>query len=301
MMWLNIQIFGFQGLWSPWVILLTIGLGVLYYIVVGPMRHRFTDADKPSRKQQSIFYATLIIFYIIKGSPVDLLAHIMLTAHMIQTALFYFLLPILTIKGIPVWIWEKLFKMPVLRSVRVLFKRPLISTILFSAMLSLYHIPVVFDFAMSALWAHNVAHIILFAAAFIMWWPIISPIPEYKTGHPLLGIALLALSSTIITVACALIIFSSTPFYEAYSAGGAWIQSMSLCVPSDVLAGLEPTLSGPEMFSPLSALHDQQLGGALMKIVQEIVNGIMIGRILYSWFSKKSMQIDPLPTGEPVK
>jgi putative membrane protein len=36
----------------------------------------------------------------------------------------------------------------------------------------------------------------------------------------------------------------------------------------------------------MSPLHDQQLGGVIMKIIQEIVYGIMLGRVFFAWYKK---------------
>ena len=43
----------------------------------------------------------MITIYIIKGSPIDLMAHIMFTMHMVQMAILLLLVPIFLIKGIP--------------------------------------------------------------------------------------------------------------------------------------------------------------------------------------------------------
>jgi putative membrane protein len=36
----------------------------------------------------------------------------------------------------------------------------------------------------------------------------------------------------------------------------------------------------------MSALHDQQLGGVIMKVIQEIIYGIMLGRVFFEWYRK---------------
>src|SRR5699024_12107722 len=91
---------------------------------------------------------------------------------------------------------------------------------------------------------------------------------------------------------------SSSTVYEAYTSEGAWIQAMSICVPSDVLDGIAVSISGPEMFSPLSILYDQQLGGIVMKFMQEIIYGIIIAKTFFSWFSKKNMERSEEHTSE---
>src|SRR5699024_7680192 len=130
----------------------------------------------------------------------------------------------------------------------------------------------------------------------LMWWPLMSPIKRYDTLKPLLKMAYLVASAAIITIACALIIFASSPVYEAYTLEGPWIQAMSICVPSDVLDVIAVSISGPAVFSPLSILYDQQLGGLVMICMQVFIYAIIIATPFFSWFSKKNMEFDPLPS-----
>src|SRR5690625_5665172 len=87
MMWLDIQIFGFRALWSPYFILFILALALAYYLMTGPYRHKFGGGEKVTNKQQTYFYTSLVLLYLVKGSPVDLLSHIMLSAHMAQLAI----------------------------------------------------------------------------------------------------------------------------------------------------------------------------------------------------------------------
>ncbi|WP_249869894.1 cytochrome c oxidase assembly factor CtaG [Oceanobacillus saliphilus] len=294
-MWLELQIFGFRALWSPYYFLFILGLAVLYYLITGPFRHRFGGDEKPTDKQQFLFYLALLLLYIVKGSPIDLLTHITLTAHMIQMSIYLLVVPILMLKGIPAWIWRKVINIPVIKPIINLLTKPLIALLLFNGLFSLYHIPVVFNFSKSSMIAHTTISLILFIVAFIVWFPIISPIKELDKMQPLLKIGYIFANSVLITPACVLIIFSSTPLYAAYTQDGSWIQALSLCVPGDVLSGLTPTLSGPEMFTSMDVVYDQQLGGIIMKVMQEVIYGIVLGSIFFKWFSKESQTVDPVP------
>lgn len=294
-MWLDIQIFGFRGLWSPYFLSFIIILGILYYLITGPLRFNYGVEEKPTVKQQIYFYTGLLLLYIVKGSPIDLLAHIILTAHMIQMAVYLLLFPVLMIKGIPVWIWKKIIETPVIKKIFKLFSKPLIPLLLFNLLFSLYHIPAVFDFSKSSRPAHVSISLVLLFAAFMMWWVIITPIKEQNKLKPLLKIVYMGANGALITPACVLIIFAGEPAFQAYSSDGAWIQAMSLCVPKDVLKGLAGSLSGAEMFSPMSTIGDQQLGGIIMKVLTEIVYGTTIGRIFFQWFKPSKDSIDPLP------
>lgn len=300
-MWLELQIFGFRALWSPYYMIFVLGLVLAYYLLTGPYRHKFGGDEKPTGKQQFHFYLAMVLLYSVKGSPIDLLTHIMLTAHMIQMAIYYLIIPILVIKGIPAWMWRKFVTFPIIKPVVSLVTKPLISLLLFNTLFSFYHIPDVFDFTKSSPVVHTIVSTIILISAFILWWPIVTPLKEHDTIPPLLKIGYIFANGVLFTPACVLIIFASVPLFATYSESGAWIQALSLCVPSDVLNGLSGALTGPEMFSPMSTLEDQQLGGIIMKIMQEITYSYILARIFFSWFSRDRMKVDPMPEPSSAK
>src|SRR5699024_2778395 len=295
-MWLNIQIFGFRALWSPYFFLFVLFLSLIYFLVTGPYRHKFTNAARVTRGQQIYFYVGMMLLYIIKGSPIDLMSHIMLSAHMAQLAVFYLIFPILIIKGIPNWMWEKFIALPVIKPVFKIITMPLVAMLLFNGLFSLFHMPAIFDFSKSSQVAHTGISLVILVTAFAMWWPVVVPIKRLDKLNPLLKIGYIFANGALITPACALIIFAGDPLFKAYSSEGIWMQAMALCVPSDVLDGLAPTISGAEMFSPLSTVEDQQTGGIIMQTLIQIIYGTMIGRVFFNWFSKRSLAIDPLPS-----
>lgn len=297
-MWLELQIFGFRALWSPYYLLFVLALSFSYYLITIKFKNKFTDADYPDTSQLISFTSGMLLLYIIKGSPIDLLSHIMFTAHMVQMALYYLVFPVLIIKGIPEWLWLKVIGFPVVRHIFNLLTRPLIALLLFNGLFSFYHLPVIFDFAKANPLAHAVITTVILVAAFCVWWPVFTPVENQDTMQPLLKMGFIFANGVLITPACALIIFSDFPLYATYSETGGWIQALSLCVPSSVLSGL--SLTGPEMFSPIPVIEDQQLGGIMMKITQEIVYGFVLAKIFFTWFRKED-KIDPVPTTEYTK
>ncbi|MBM7572250.1 cytochrome c oxidase assembly factor CtaG [Aquibacillus albus] len=296
-MWLELQIFGFRALWSPYYMLFILCLGVAYHLLTVSFRHKFTTAKKPTMAQQLFFYMGLTLLYIVKGSPIDLISHIMFTSHMVQMALYYLVFPIFIIKGIPEWLWRKVFELPILKEILSLCTKPLIAIILFNGLFSMYHIPSIFDYAKASSVAHASITTIILVTAFFMWWPIFTPIKEMDKLSPLMKIGYIFANGVLITPACALIIFSTHGLYTTYSATGGWIEALELCVPISVLSGL--SLSGPAMFSPIPLVEDQQLGGILMKITQEIVYGIVLARVFFGWFNKESHKVDAIPSTNP--
>ncbi|QHS22132.1 cytochrome c oxidase assembly factor CtaG [Virgibacillus sp. MSP4-1] len=295
-MWSKLQLFGFQALWSPYFLVYIIILGLLYYAVTGPLRHKFggQGEDRPTGWQKRMFYLGLLLLYIIKGAPVDLLSHISLMAHMIQMALYYLLFPILIIKGIPVWIWKKVFGVKLLGPVLRLLTKPLVAVLFFNFTFSIYHIPAILDFSKSHQLAHSSISIFILFTAFCMWWPLMSPLQNHQIKKPFAKILYIFGNGMLITPACALIIFSSEPIYATYSEMQAWTTALSLCVPSDVLSGI--SFGGPQIITNVSVLYDQQAGGIIMKVMQEIIYGFVLAKVFFTWFKNESSRgVDPIP------
>lgn len=299
MMWLQLQIFGFRALWSPYFLTFIILLAVAYFYMTVIRNDKFLRGEKITAKQQAFFYSALVLLYIVKGSPIDLLSHIMMSAHMVQTATLYFIVTIFLIRGIPVLWWEKIMNIPVIKQLFAFFTIPLLALAIFNSLFAMYHLPLIFDFTKANQIVHTSTTIVLFITAIFMWWPIVTPIKRLNTLNPLVKMGYLLGSILMISIACALIIFARDPLFDAYRSTAGWMQAMALCVPGDVLSGLTSTLTGVEMFSPLSVQEDQQLGGIIMMLYQQVIYGFVLAWIFFGWFSKKNMETDPLPENLP--
>ena len=46
------------------------------------------------------------------------------------------------------------------------------------------------------------------------------------------------------------------------------------------------------MFTSMSLIHDQQLGGVLMKVIQEIVYGFVLARVFLEWYKKDQQEAE---------
>ncbi|MBX9972261.1 cytochrome c oxidase assembly factor CtaG [Cytobacillus firmus] len=282
---MSLEIFGFRALWSPYFFLFVLLILAGYYMLTIKYRGKFKNSEPLTRRQGVYFTVAMIVLYAIKGSPVDLMGHLMFYAHMIQMAILYLVVPPLVVMGIPQWVWRAVINHKAIQPVFRLFTKPLVAIILFNGVFSMYHIPDVFDVVKTDMLLHTVYTSALFLLAIFMWWPTINELPEMESLDGLKKVGYVFANGVLLTPACALIIFADTPMYNTYSDPNAWAQALQLCVPSATLASLN--LSGPEMFNSMSLLHDQQLGGVIMKIIQEIVYGIILAQIFYAWYQKE--------------
>lgn len=258
-----LQVYGFRALWNLDIMALTIVLASVYLVIVGPMRHRFTNSTDVSVVQKVFFLTGLFIFYFTLGSPLHLIGHqFLFSAHMLEQALVYMVMPPLFLLGTPTWFLRTILKQQIVKKLMVTLLNPMIAMLLFTVLFSFYHFPLIFDQINANHTLHNVFHIILTLAAFIMWWPIVDPLPEWNRLTELRKIGYLFISAVVLTPVCVLIIFANTPMYLTYQ---------------DV----------PRLFVILPPLDDQQLGGVIMKVVQELTYITAITITFFRWARKE--------------
>lgn len=301
---MSFDIFGFRALWSPYYFLVIFLITVLYFLIIGPWRSRFIGSAPVVMKQRILFVLGMLGLYISKGSPVDLLGHIMFSAHMTQMAILYLVVPPLLILGIPDWLWKAIIVRPIIKPVLKLFTHPIIALIVFNGVFSCYHIPLIFDFVKTNPLYHAAMTTIIFIAAIFMWLPLLNDtLPKWQSLSGIKKIGYIFANGVLLTPACGLIIFATDPLYATYSEPQAWINALSLCVPIDMLNGLN--LTGPDMFNILPLVEDQQLGGILMKIIQELVYGSILAYVFFQWASKErqkdELEVKSDFSPEPIK
>jgi putative membrane protein len=290
-------IFGFMALWSPFFILALVFITVVYFLVTVKWRNSFKESAPLSFKEAAYFILAMILLYAIKGSPVEVLSTILFSAHMTQMALLYLVVTPLIIMGIPNWVWKTAINFPVVKPLFKFMTKSLIALLAFNIVFSIYHIPLIFDHVRTDVTMHGLATVILFLLSVFMWWPLLNPADEDIDLSGLKRIGYILGSAVLLTPACGLIIFAENPLYAPYYDPEEFMKALALCVPVDTLQGL--TLTGPELFTSMSTVNDQQLGGVIMKIIQEIVFGVMLFNLFFQWY-RKDMERQENQSYEPI-
>ncbi|WP_212947624.1 cytochrome c oxidase assembly factor CtaG [Siminovitchia terrae] len=280
-------LFDFRSLWSPYFAIFLLFITVICYLITVKYRHFFKGSKPPTKKQIASFIGFVTILYIIKGSPIDLMSHMMLTMHMLQMAFLLLIMPILFIHSIPTWLWRALLNIRVIKFLFHHLTKPVVALLLFNVGFSVYHVPLILDFSKTTSFYHASIHTLLFFLAIFMFWPVINPLKEYDKMSGILKTGYMFANGVLMLPACALIIFANDPMYQTYSDPEALINALTLCATPSSLSELGS--SSPELislFNPLGVLQDQQLGGIIMKVVQEIVYGAIIAKIFFEWYRK---------------
>ncbi|TVY10227.1 cytochrome c oxidase assembly protein [Paenibacillus cremeus] len=256
----------FAQLWSPGFLLIMLVIGILYTFTVGRWRHQFANSEPVSFKQQLSFWIGLALWYAAEGSPIAFYGqHYMFSVHMFQQSILYLMMPPFLLVGTPGWLLRSVLKGSVIKFVVRMLTNPLLALFFFNFVFSMYHIPMVMDWLMDHTTALAVYKAIFLFAAFQMWFLVFCPLPEYNTLSELKKMGYIFLNGILLTPACALIIFANQPMYAMYN-----------------------TVS--DQFLLLPMLDDQQLGGVIMKIIQEIVYGFALGYSFYRWYRMERKQ-----------
>lgn len=286
-----------RTIWTPELILVLALVSIIYFLIINRFRHLFADSKPVSLRRQVYFHLGLLAVYIGFGGPLYVLGHIMLSMHMLSMAIVYLIAPPLLLLGIPSWFFKSIAQLNIARSIFKVIGFPLFGLLLFNAIFSFYHIPFTFDFLMTSEVWHNVYQLAMLLAAMLMWWHII---PRLRTKYELSElkrIGYMFMSGVLFTPACALIIFANGPLYATYTDPSTWAVAMSYCLPPGTDMPFE-IFSGEQALSVLSPLHDQQFGGAMMKVIQELAYAVAIGATFKLWMKRDKEETPKLKIKE---
>ncbi|MGA4720388.1 cytochrome c oxidase assembly protein [Fictibacillus nanhaiensis] len=261
---ISLSDYNWYELFPPSIYVIAIILAFVYF--------RFVARDKQGKKlatkwQQTSMIASLLLMIIIKGTPVQVLGHnYLFSVHMVQMAVLYLMIAPLMILAIPEVKWKNwLSKKTILTRIFHFLTKPLLALLIFNAVFSLYHIPLVFDAAVSNPIIHYGYHALLLITAYTMWWPVLCPVKELDTLSDIKKIGYVFANGVLMTPACALIMFADFQLYETYR-------------------------NVPQLFETMTPKEDQHVGGVTMKIFQEVIYAFVLGLIFTRWVKKERLR-----------
>ena len=245
----NIEVVGDWNRWNlhPSVVAGLVLLGGLYVYLRGL---------KAGRRHVASFAASLLVLFLALNGPVHNLSDAYLfSAHMAQHLLLTLVFPPLLLYGTPSAVMRQLLRPRGVMAVARVLTRPLVAAAVFTAPIVLWHVPAFYEAALRDHNLHIVQHLVFLTTAVIMWWPVLSPVPELPRLPHLLQMLYLFLLGIPMSITGALIALSDRVLYPFYAAA--------------------PRLGG------LSPLDDQQIGGLLMWVLGGLMLWIVMTVI---WF-----------------
>jgi putative membrane protein len=237
-------------------------LGGIYFLCIGPLRRRFPGSSPvPGRRVASFAAGLVVMFVSLQGPLHELSDYYLFSAHMVQHLLLILVMPPFLLYGTPDWMLRPLMRVRASAWTLRLLTVPLISFALNNAIFLAWHFPGPYDLMMRNHDVHVAMHLMIMATGTLMWWPVMSPLPELPRVAPALQMIYLFLAGIPMMISAALITFSQTAMYTWY-------------------------VEAPRIF-PLSPLDDQRLGGVIMWVPGGLALWIAITVVYFRWTSRE--------------
>ena len=221
--------------WNTWTLHPSVVIGL---VLLGGLYVYLGGLQAPRRKVAAFAGALLVLFGALNGPLHNLSDAYLFSAHMAQHLLLTLVFPPLLLYGTPSWIARALLRPRWVMALGRVVTRPLMAAALFTAPIVLWHVPVLYEAALRHHNIHILQHIVFMASAVLMWWPILSPVPELPRLPYLLQMLYLFLLGIPMSITGALITLSDTVLYPFYAAA-------------------------PRVWD-VSPIDDQKIGGLLM-------------------------------------
>jgi len=246
--------------WSTVIGLAALGGAYLWGARVLGARALAAGTEPPvlRRGQRVAFFAgLLVIFFSLNGPLHDLSDTYLFSAHMVQHLLLALAVPPLLLCGTPGWMLRPFLANARIAAIARAITRPTRCFIIFNVVISLWHLPPLYNTAMAYHPIHIVQHLTLMVASVLMWWPFLSPLPELpRLSYPgqMLYCFLMVIPMSIVSIYIAM---ADHVLYPAYSVA-------------------------PRVWD-ITPMSDQQIGGLIMWIPGGLLFYVVMTVVFFKW------------------
>jgi putative membrane protein len=243
--------------WSRWSIhpSTVIGIAALGALYLWAAKHFHRD---PTSGQKLYFLSGLLLMFVTLNGPLhDLSDDYLFSAHMVQHLLLTLAIPPLLLAGVPGWMIRRPLANGFIKPAARFFTRAPIAFTTFNLVIAVWHLPPLYNAAMAHHSIHIFEHLTFMVAAVLMWWPLMSQLPELpRLAYPgqMLYSFLMSIPMSIIAVYIAM---SDHVLYPAYAAA-------------------------PRVL-PLSPIEDQLLGALIMWIPGGLIFVVIMTVVFFKW------------------
>lgn len=250
--------------WQPhldaWLLVLALVGGYVAALRVWGPRHG-PASGAVTRNEAVCFALGVVAVWFAADWPVHALSERLFSAHMLQHTVLSLVAAPLLILGTPGWVLRRLLRPAPVFAVARVVTRPLPALLIFNTWIAAYHWPAILDASVANDTVHVAAHVVWVATALLMWWPVLSPLPELPHLSYPLRMGYLFAQSIVPTVPASFLTFSQSPLYASYA-------------------------SAPELWG-LTVLADQQIAGLLMKIGGGLIIWGVILVLFFHWAAEE--------------
>lgn len=245
---------------SVWIVFGAIALAFWWAITrIGPTKVPEGTPVITDRQRRWLIFGVGIA-YVFSEYPIhDMSEKYLLLVHMIQHTVFTLVAPAAILLGTPEWLFRWVADRPVVRPIVRFLAHPVVALLVFNTLIAGTHwVRIVENSLHSELW-HFSVHFVLFTSAMCMWMPVINRIPEYHVLTKPMKIVYLFLQSLVPMIPAAFLAFSSKAVYPTYA-------------------------EAPRLIHGLSAVGDQQISAAIMKLGGATLLWCAMGYVFLEWW-----------------
>ena len=242
-------------------VLLIVGLIAVGYVTaltrLGP---RLAPLGSPvaTRFQQTCFGLGVFAILLASHWPIhDLAEGYHYSIHMVQHLVYTMLAAPLLLLGTPAWLARWILAPRWLFATVRGLSRFVPALVTFNLIIVVSHWPAFVDLTLRSTLAHFLAHTVILGSAFMIWMPLLSPLPEIPRLAPISRMVFLFLQTVVPTIPASFLTFGSHPLYRRYE-------------------------SLPKVWG-ISALDDQLIAGLIMKIGAGLLLSVLIAVIFFHW------------------
>jgi len=230
---------------------------------------------RPSRRQAGWFCAALAAILFAHTELDELADQRIFFMHMLQHLVQSFVIPPLVLLGLPDWMVRPWVMSRALRPLARRLTNPVVAFLVFSAVFTGAHFPPIFDRMCRDENFHIAVHLLFMTAGMLLWWPIVSPLPELpRLSYPAQVMYLFVLMIPMTAVA-APITLAAGVIYPWY-------------------------LEGPHGWG-IKPIDDQVLGGLMMWIGQATYLMAVFTAIFYQWSRRDDRDEPPIAAASSAR
>jgi cytochrome c oxidase assembly factor CtaG len=213
-------------------------------------------------------------------SPLDILAdEYLFSAHMLQHLLLVLVVPPLLLLGITARFARAVVGCRPFGAIERILGNSVVALLLGVGMLTVWHVPVLFDAALNDEYVHILEHLCFLTSATIFWWPILTPLHERRLTP--LWTQLYLLTSAIANSLLGIwLTFAPAGTYAPYLAPSDSLRVLALLRSE---WGLTPAI-------------DQQIGGLLMWVGGGFVFVTVMAVTVVRWLGPANTGAAPAAT-----
>ncbi len=261
--------------WSAWHLDASIIAGV--FVVAGLYVYSLQFSPRFEWWRPAAFFAGAALMFLALASPMDAAAHDLLSMHMLQHIVLTTFGPPLVLLGLPSAALGHFLPMG---TRRFAFARqltaPFVAGPIFILNMWLWHVPPVYEAALTNLGVHIAMHVAFMATGLLFWWPIVAPLKELSIAGGPARLLYLFVTGFPMGILALLLLSSETVIYDFYQ-------------------------TQPRQLWGVSPLADQQVAGVIMGSLGEAASFIAFSLIFVKYLLDSEAEPGPPERATPVK